>query len=986
MKKLYTENQRKVIGIKFGYNMVLAGPGCGKTDILAERIVEAYEKDNVSFDDMLCLTFTNRAARGMFKRIQERLAYSPEGLFVGNIHRYCSHFLYDNALIHADSSIMDEDDTGDVIQYEITDEEIKSIIGYQEVTVYREPFVRLDWNVVNDMFGIDIYPSGSTGLIKAPKASKIMGMAKSRILQMQHLIQQIRMGHPEKDLIYRKLWDVPYLSGKYRSFNDFADVAAEAEYDGQKFWSLPPDRQYLSLGVKIMEYKDRNKLVDFDDLLILTYDVYFKDRTRTYKRYPWIQIDEIQDLSGFQISLLDLMADTSRDFSIVYLGDEQQAIYSFMGASMDTLDMLKSRCGQNIFRLDKNFRSPKYLLDIYNEYAEKVLNIDRDFLPEAQDNIPAGRNDVNLHIYSSFEEEDDRIFDAILPFLRKSAGSGEKTALLVPWNSDANKISDRLILGGVTHFKISGTDIFQSVHMKTLLAHFSVVYNDFNLLAWSRILKQTYAVDSYSDGRHLVERMNNMAMTPSDLMRDDGSTYLAEFCRLFDHGEIVIFDTETTGVDVYGDDIVQIAAIKVRNGAIVSGSEFNIFLETERHIPEMLGSKVNPLVEEYRKARKTARKDGLSAFVRYAGSAVLVGHNVNYDYNILQRNLLRDCPEYGGYSAVCIDTLHLVHLLYPRFKKYRLEYLLERLNLSGKNSHLANDDIMATYEVAKRCSSDAKGHLQLQRDFISSKMAKQIKEELSFSYKECYEHSRNLLYSVSHDGPALTGEMEFADKFLTKACEIRSPDRFGLVMDFLKYDVIKPDEINSLYTHLSNHLMDLCTYREADLCESSGLKENLFISTVHKAKGLEFDNVIVMRAVSGRYPHFAHALTAQQDEDKRLFYVAMSRAKKRLIVTGVSSDETEITPYIVPVVAHFCIRFVLYESIGTKILAELYGPTLTIRDACGSQDVLARFTVDMDKLRRSYGISDRLEFRNFLMQRCCNGDVVDSITAIMSGL
>ena len=64
--KTYTERQLEVINVNSGYNMVLAGPGCGKTDILAERVTRAYDKGDADLTDMLCLTFTNRAARGMY--------------------------------------------------------------------------------------------------------------------------------------------------------------------------------------------------------------------------------------------------------------------------------------------------------------------------------------------------------------------------------------------------------------------------------------------------------------------------------------------------------------------------------------------------------------------------------------------------------------------------------------------------------------------------------------------------------------------------------------------------------------------------------------------------------------------------------------------------------------------------------------------------------------------------------------------------------
>ena len=70
--KQFDEQQLLAIHAHDGRFLVLAPPGCGKTDILAERIAVAHEK-GVPFDSMLCLTFTNRASRGMRARIAERV-------------------------------------------------------------------------------------------------------------------------------------------------------------------------------------------------------------------------------------------------------------------------------------------------------------------------------------------------------------------------------------------------------------------------------------------------------------------------------------------------------------------------------------------------------------------------------------------------------------------------------------------------------------------------------------------------------------------------------------------------------------------------------------------------------------------------------------------------------------------------------------------------------------------------------------------------
>ena len=60
---------------------------------------------------MLCLTFTNRAARGMAERISQTISDSDiNDLFVGNIHRYCIRILTNHELVPSNTSIIDDDD------------------------------------------------------------------------------------------------------------------------------------------------------------------------------------------------------------------------------------------------------------------------------------------------------------------------------------------------------------------------------------------------------------------------------------------------------------------------------------------------------------------------------------------------------------------------------------------------------------------------------------------------------------------------------------------------------------------------------------------------------------------------------------------------------------------------------------------------------------------------------------------------------------
>jgi hypothetical protein len=81
--------------------------------------------------------------------------------------------------------------------------------------------------------------------------------------------------------------------------------------------------------------------------------------------------------------------------------------------------------------------------------------------------------------------------------------------------------------------------------------------------------------------------MRRVALLPTDFLRYPDSSYLQEFVHVYDHEELVIFDTETTGLDVRHDDIIQIAAVKVRQGKVV-GKPFNIIRETDKVVEDKL--------------------------------------------------------------------------------------------------------------------------------------------------------------------------------------------------------------------------------------------------------------------------------------------------------------------------------------------------------------------------------------------------------------
>lgn len=162
------EKQRETICIDKGYHLVLAPAGCGKTDILAERVYRAL-CNGVDVEDMLCLTFTNRASRGMRSRINKVVGDKARELFIGNTHRFCSKFVFENNIISQSSSIMDEDDVLSVINslsdFVMIDEHDKSDVA------------SLDYNIHKRL---------------------------TAVLQVQHLMKQYRLGHPQSVVLSKE--------------------------------------------------------------------------------------------------------------------------------------------------------------------------------------------------------------------------------------------------------------------------------------------------------------------------------------------------------------------------------------------------------------------------------------------------------------------------------------------------------------------------------------------------------------------------------------------------------------------------------------------------------------------------------------------------------------------------------------------------------------------------------------------------------------
>ena len=653
------------------------------------------------------------------------------------------------------------------------------------------------------------------------------------------------------------------------------------------------DLYFSHFGMEYWRYKQDNSYIDFDDLLLLTYKIMSSpdyDRNKyELSTFKWIQVDEVQDLNPLQFAIIELLK--APNPTVLYLGDERQAIYGFIGADTESLEHLKQIYSNHLFTLKRNYRSPKYLLEMLNDYAVNVLSVSNENLPVADKEYFL---DDALMVVPCVNDSEQQDVMAVLARDLYFKAENESVGILVRNNQQAEDLSARLNNHKISHLTITKKDMFKKVDFKTIYSHFSVVTNDTRYSEWARILYQTRAIDTLDKARRCVSKMRELSLTPTDLINYSDSSYAIEFVKSIQDKEIVLFDTETTGLNVFEDDIIQIAAIKIKNGDIVPGSELDIIIETNKTIPETLKEgKENPMVKEY-KLRKAGIKgesyqqymsaeDAFSFFIRYIGNDELLGHNVNFDINVLANNIKRRTSVSGFKIPVYWDTLKLSRLLDPNLRKHNLEDLLKIYNLVGVNSHNAIDDVKATYSLVNYCFQKLIEKTNGQKTFLEHPEMKKIQKRFYNNYAPLFEHTMTKLYD-SHICDENTFDYEFNyiyEELLDKKY-IHEIPMFNYMRKLFDKVVINHTEDRYFNQQLVNHIYEYRTFNETDLYQNKIIDENVHVMTIHKSKGLEFDNVLVYDITDGNIPYFN---SRNPMADARVLYVALSRAQKRVWIT-----------------------------------------------------------------------------------------------------
>lgn len=422
------ELQKKAVDHIEGPVMVIAGPGTGKTQILATRIANILLKTQVSPYQILCLTYTDAGVKAMKERLSRIIGSSAYDVSVFTFHAFCNRVISDSP---EQFGLMDEHSLLEELeQYEIIESLLKNLPSDNPLYSLR-----------------DDYKSNIKGL------KNFFNDIKKENWNISLLEDTLK-----RTIVDLKFDESLYYKRKYKDKNP-GDLN-EAKYNEKK------KKFERSLAAVQLFIKYQNKLTQlnkytYEDLIqwvINRLSINENFLANYQEKYQYILVDEFQDTNGSQMEIIKLLSSYWEKPNLFVVGDDDQAIYRFQGANMMNMFNFLKTYNPEVIILKKNYRSSQNILNAskacIENNTERLVNILPGFDKEF---ISSGINsqwDTQPKItkFSDPISEVILITDSIRKYLENNTNAISETAILFRNNRDAIPFTKLFESKGIPYF------------------------------------------------------------------------------------------------------------------------------------------------------------------------------------------------------------------------------------------------------------------------------------------------------------------------------------------------------------------------------------------------------------------------------------------------------------------------------------------------------------------------------------------------------
>lgn len=794
------EQQKQIVSKIEGAFLISAPVGTGKTTVLAERVLNAIGS-GIKPEEILCLTFTNRAAEEMAQKIRKKLGDKSafDALTVMTFHGFCAYFVKAEAKeigISADFVILDDEDQIETMK--------QVLENYPEVA------------------------AGYTG-------------------EKRGLLDLI------EDLYRHRL-------------NSLFDKI------GCKVKNIALDKTLLEIGDHYLRLLSEQNALDFNELVTKTMELLYtneKVRDKWAKRFKFIQVDEFQDTHLSEYLVVKELAKINKN--IAFIGDLDQTIYGWRGSEP-----------YFITKLFKSHFAPvaELGLEINYRFSGGVMNAVRSFLPSfknaATKKIAASRaadeseDGKGVKVFGGYNltEEIGWAVDSIQKI--KQDDPAARIAVLTRANYQVNLIAEVFAAKKIAHITVDKYDFFRKQEVKDVYAYLKIIFNKFDLSSAHRLVLRPSRNIGSATLKTINEQGAPIGLKISDFLNFKNYRHPEPFASLIERyrsGRLIVLDTETTGTNVLKDEIVQIYAIEVVGGQ--PGNQFHHFLKNS--IPVGNSESVHGLSDEFLRQQGQEPKKILAELRRFIGADVVVGHNINFDLSIIIENGKRNGIDFDFKEYY--DTLDLSRRLLDS-ENYRLSFLANSLGLT-KATHDAMADAVATAGLLRLLVEKLETNSSGRRELFKKYSEKFI--QLSSLINSWESAVRELRPSEALD--YIWNNSGLKDHYQNDPAKDRRFKSIETLVQLFKDkdDAARPPDVV---------MRELINY--ASLVKDInflGLDQGKIpVVTVHQVKGLEFDYVFLVGINERLFP-INKTLDRDMEEERRLFYVAMTRARKGIYIS-----------------------------------------------------------------------------------------------------
>lgn len=435
--RILNPEQLEAVRYDKGPLLVIAGAGTGKTTVITEKIKYLVLDRKIPADQILALTFTEKAAKEMEERVDVALPYGYSEMWISTFHAFCERILKNEAIhigLNPSYRLLTQSD---------------SVL-----------FLRNNLESLN----LDYFmPLGNPNKFLSGIINHFSRLKDEDINPSEYL---------------------KYAAGKYKN----AESTEEKE----------EARKYMELSNAFKIYEDlkiKNGLMDFSDLIINSLKL-FRQRPNILEQYQnrfkYILVDEFQDTNFAQNELSILLSGKKRNIMVV--GDDDQAIYRWRGAAISNMIQFRKRFPDTkIVTLTKNYRSTKEILDksyalIQNNNPDRLEikeHIDKKLTPERK--IKGEK--IQFFFDSSVEKEAEFVCEKIRKLKERNNLEYKDFAILVRANDHSAPFIQILEYYNIPYQFLGPGQLFRKEEVKDLIAYLKVLVNFMDSASLYKVLQ-----------------------------------------------------------------------------------------------------------------------------------------------------------------------------------------------------------------------------------------------------------------------------------------------------------------------------------------------------------------------------------------------------------------------------------------------------------------------------------------------------------------